>query len=110
MQSHVGMQAIVPAAGFAALARLDHATRVLAELREVDEVKAIIDLAEAARVYAETAWLGTVAINHATEIKLRAERPGLELLRMIPREPGAGGGRTPTSALAPGTYGVGICV
>jgi site-specific DNA-methyltransferase (adenine-specific) len=101
VESHVALQAIVPAAGFAALARLEQATRVLAELREVDEVKAIIDLAEAARVYAETARLGTAAINHATEIKLRAERRAGELLRMIPREPGAGGGRPPSSALAP---------
>jgi len=41
------------------------------------------------------------AINHATEIKLRAERRAGELLRMIPREPGVSGGRPPTAAVSP---------
>jgi hypothetical protein len=59
-------QALTPLTGSRALARLEQATRMLAELRDIDDVKAIIDLAEAARVHAETARLGTEAINHAT--------------------------------------------
>lgn len=57
-----------------ALAKLDIATRMLAEVRTVDEAKDIIDLAEAARVYARQVDLGLEAQNHAAEIKLRAQR------------------------------------
>ena len=102
------IQAIVSADAASPLARLEYATRLLADLRAVDDVKVIIDLAEAARVYAQTARLGTEAVNHATEIKLRAERRAGELLRMIPRERGAGAGRPAVVAPdAPAPIGAG---
>lgn len=63
-----------------ALATLEEATRMLAECRTVDEAKKIRDLAEAARVYAREADLGQEAMNHAAEIKLRAERRAGEVL------------------------------
>lgn len=65
------------------LARLEDAHRLLAEARGIDEVKDILDRAEAARVYARQARLGLEAQNYAAEIKLRAERRAGELLTGI---------------------------
>jgi N6-adenosine-specific RNA methylase IME4 len=70
----------------AALTKLDEARRTLAEMRDVDEVKAIRDKAEAMRVYAHQARLGLEAQNHAAEIKLRAERRAGQLLGEIERQ------------------------
>jgi hypothetical protein len=71
------------------LARLDQATRLLAEARTVDEVKLIRDQAEAARVYARERDLGLQAQNHAAEIKIRAERRLGEILtETIPHDGG----------------------
>lgn len=53
---------------------------MLAACRTVDEAKKVRDLAEAARVYAREADLGQEAMNHAAEIKLRAERRAGEVL------------------------------
>lgn len=66
-----------------ALAKLDKATQMLAEAKSLDEVKNIMDIAEAARTYARAAKLGLEAQNHATEIKLRAERKAGEILSKI---------------------------
>lgn len=74
-----------------ALAKLDKATQMLAEAKGLDEVKHIMDIAEAARTYARAAKLGLDAQNHAAEIKLRAERKAGELLLSLER--GAGGDR-----------------
>ena len=71
-----------------ALARLDGATRALAEARTLEEVSHIRDIAEAARTYARAAKLGLEAQNHATEIKLRAERKAGELLGELDRDKG----------------------
>lgn len=57
-----------------ALARLEHAERLLAEVATASDAVELIDFAEAARVYAQQAKLGTAAINHAQVVKLRAER------------------------------------
>lgn len=66
-----------------ALAKLDKATQMLAEAKSLDEVKNIMDIAEAARTYARAAKLGLEAQNHAAEIKLRSERKAGEMLLQI---------------------------
>lgn len=68
-----------------ALAKLSAATYALAEAKTLDEVKHIIDIAEAARTYARAAKLGLEAANHAAEVKLRAERKAGELLQQLER-------------------------
>ena len=52
----------------------------------MEEVSPIRDIAEAARTYARAAKLGLEAQNHATEIKLRAERKAGELLGELERD------------------------
>jgi N6-adenosine-specific RNA methylase IME4 len=70
------------------LAKLDKATQMLAEAKTLDEVKNIIDIAEAARVYARAAKLGLEAYNHAAEVKARAERKAGEFLAQLERGKG----------------------
>ena len=53
-----------------ALRQLSVAARALDMARTLPEVKSIIDIAEAARVYARAAKLGTEAANAAMEIKI----------------------------------------
>lgn len=53
---------------------LEVADRMLAEVASVDDAQQLINMAEMARVYARQSKLGTSAINHATVIKIRAER------------------------------------
>ena len=69
------------------LAKLSAATTALAECSTLDEVKRILDIAEAARTYARAAKLGLEAQNHAAELKLRAERKAGELLAQLERNP-----------------------
>lgn len=71
-----------------ALAKLDRATHMLAEAKTLDEVKGIMDIAEAARVYARAAKLGLEAYNHAAEVKVRAERKAGEMLKQLERSKG----------------------
>src|SRR6202521_50405 len=70
------------------LARLETARRLLAEVLSVDDVKAIRDVAEAARIYARQARLGLEAQNDAAEIRQRAERKLGELLATLPKQDG----------------------
>jgi site-specific DNA-methyltransferase (adenine-specific) len=70
------------------LMRLETARQLLAEVRSVDDARAIRDVAEAARVYARQARLGLEAQNDAAEIKLRAERKLGELLAEQEKHPG----------------------
>lgn len=70
-----------------ALITLDKATQMLAEAKDLHEVKQIMDMAEAARTYARAAKLGIEAANHAAEIKLRAERKAGEILAQLERAP-----------------------
>ena len=70
-----------------ALTKLNKATHMLAEAKTLDEVKHIIDIAEAARTYARAAKLGLDAYNHAAEVKVRAERKAGEMLKQLERSP-----------------------
>lgn len=74
------------------IAQISHARRLLAEAKDLDDIKAVRDMAEAARLYARAAGLGSEAINAAAEIKLRAERAAGEALREMEKQHGA---RTP---------------
>ena len=71
-----------------ALVRLSAAAQALVEAKDLNEVKQIRDLAQAAGVYARAAKLGLDAQNTAAEIKLRAERKAGEMLAQLEREPG----------------------
>lgn len=70
-----------------ALAKLSAATTALEQAKSLDEVKQIINIAEAAKVYVRAAKLGLEAANHAAEIKLRAERKAGEMLKQLERAP-----------------------
>lgn len=56
------------------LERLTQAERLLAQIASAGDAVDVIRYAEAARVFAEQARLGTASVNHATVIKMRAER------------------------------------
>jgi hypothetical protein len=71
---------------------------LLAEVHRVDEVEAIHDLAEAARVYARQARLGLETQNESAEIKLRAERRLGELLTTPPARDGGDASRARSQA------------
>jgi hypothetical protein len=65
------------------LAVLDHASRILAEAKSLDEIKGIRDKAEAARTYVRAAQLGLELQNRAAEVKLRAERKAGGMLKAL---------------------------
>jgi uncharacterized protein (DUF1697 family) len=85
------------------LAKLSAATTALAECTTLEEVKHILDVAEAARTYARAAKLGLEAQNHAAELKLRAERKAGELLAQLERVPGKRNDIEPDSSLESGS-------
>jgi site-specific DNA-methyltransferase (adenine-specific) len=91
--------------GESPLARLELACRLLAEARNLDEVTVVVDLAEAARVYARQAQLGLDAQNNAAEVRLRAERRAGELLTEMQMH---AGGRPPVQASSGVRAGVGV--
>ena len=68
-----------------ALANLSKAARMLAESKTLEEVKHIMNIAEAARTYARAAKLGLQAYNDAAEVKVRAERKAGEMLAQLER-------------------------
>lgn len=73
------------------LAKLSSAVTALAEAKTLSEVKQIIDMAEAARVWAVAAKLGREATNHATEIKLMGARKAGEFLKIMEKNKGSQG-------------------
>ena len=77
-----------------ALAKLDRAAQMLAEAKDLDDVKYIMDIAEAARTYARAARLGLDAQNHAAEICLTAKRKAGEFLAQLEKGSGTGRGNT----------------
>ena len=73
----------------AALTTLSSAEQMLDAARNLDDIKKIVDIAEAARVYARAAKIGESAAQHAEEIKLKAQRKAGEFLAQV--EKGKGG-------------------
>jgi hypothetical protein len=70
---------------------LESASRVLAEAKNISQVKDIRDRAEAIRHYVKERDLGIQAQNDAAELKLRAERRLGELLSEMPKNRGSQG-------------------
>lgn len=68
-----------------ALAPLDKARQMLAEVRTAEDAIGLADIASAAQHYAKKARLGLESQNEAAEIKLRAERKAGELLGQLER-------------------------
>ena len=56
------------------LANLERAERLLALVASAEDAVKVARLAEAARVWARQSKLGTASVNHATVVKMRAER------------------------------------
>jgi site-specific DNA-methyltransferase (adenine-specific) len=85
------IRTLIPALapGLGPLSSLEEAVRLLAMSRDLTEVMAIRDAAEAARLYARAISRGLEAQNHAAEIKIRAEVRAGELLAELPRTQGA---------------------
>ena len=72
-----------------ALVQLSRAQSALAECKTAMEAKQIADMAEAARVYLERTNASVATVNHATEIRLLAERQMGEFLKQMPKATGA---------------------
>lgn len=70
-----------------AIAQIGRARQFLAEAKDLTDIKAVRDMAEAARLYARAAGLGQDAMNEAAEVKLRAERKAGEALVLRDRPP-----------------------
>ncbi|HVP45726.1 MAG TPA: hypothetical protein VMT32_04055 [Bryobacteraceae bacterium] len=88
-------QAIHPA-----LVRLSKAKQALLQAKDLDELKHIIDITEAARVYIRAAGLGEEAAQYAAEIKLLAQRKAGEFLARLEKH-NRGGDRKSRAQASP---------
>jgi protein gp37 len=77
----------------APIARIFEARRLLAEARTVNEIKSLIDQAEALRIWAQRADLGLEAQNDAAAFKLDCERRAGDLLATMPKQDGGDAAR-----------------
>ena len=71
--------------------RLSRASEMLVEAKSMQEVKKIMDVAGAAKIYAKRQQLGEEAVQHARSIELEAMRRLGELLIETPKNKGAQG-------------------
>jgi len=71
--------------------RLSKASEMLVEAKSMQEVKKIMDVAGAARIYARRQQLGQDAVQHARSIELEAMRRLGELLAGAPKNKGSKG-------------------
>jgi len=71
--------------------RLSKASEMLVEAKSMQEVKKIMDVAGAARIYARRQQLGQDAVQHARSIELEAMRRLGELLAETPKNKGING-------------------
>lgn len=74
--------------GVTTLAQITQARRMLAEAKDLGDIKAIRDMAKVARIAAETVGMSREAVNEAAEIQLRAERMAGAALREMEKAKG----------------------
>ena len=72
----------------AVVMKLDNATRMLAEAKTIQQAKKIMDMADAAKVYARQQQLGQDATDYADSIKIEAMRRLGQLWKDAPKHPG----------------------
>ena len=77
---------------------VDRAKQALAEASNLDDIREVIDQAEALRLYFRKATDGLEIQNRAAEIKLRADRRAGELLQEIDRAHRGGNRRSKSRA------------
>lgn len=70
------------------LVLLSKANQMLAECKTIDEAKDLMDIASAAKHYAQKHKLGKEAVNHAREIEIRAEILLGEFLKQMEKNKG----------------------
>lgn len=85
----------------AVIVKLDGATRMLAEAKTMQQAKQIMDMADAARVYAKRQKLGEEAVSYANSIKIEAMRRLGEMWAQSPKNNGARAGGKKLSSRGP---------
>ena len=78
-----------------ALVKINLANRALAQAKTLQEVKRVMSLADAARLFAKQTGAATETINIGAELKLHAERRLGEMLEAAPKSKGAIGSPGP---------------
>ena len=73
------------------LVKIDKARMFLQEAKSLQQVKQVIALADAAKVYGKQIGATIETQNYAAEIRLRAERRLGEMLKDMPKQQGARG-------------------